>query len=171
MILLISLHVSCSPSADKGVKRALGCCPDWSRLAADDQDARRKVLQYLRQVSTNDVATIRRGVEEYLRQRGTSGFEASIFLLNRFIFNVPQFGPSEASEITPWHSPAPDGRPDLLWPFSVGNRGELELTGIFSGYTGEEYRPLEEFDGFLRQYGLRPHPGVQARGTQAGGKK
>jgi hypothetical protein len=48
-----------------------------------------------------------------------------------------------------------ENRDVTLAVFTLKPDGQLELTGMFSGYTGEPYRPIEEFDYFFKTFGVR----------------
>lgn len=78
--------------------------------------------------------------------------ETKIFLLTRFIFNIPAMGaPNPAPG---WlHDQYPTARsPD--WPFQPDNSGNPHIADVFHGFSGPKYQPLEDFD-FYFQKGTR----------------
>jgi hypothetical protein len=161
LVVGLALVAGChaSKSAPENVSLLLDRCPEWTQLNGDDRGAKQKILLCLAQISTNDIRDIRIGVTKFLHTQRGQAESGKIFLLNRYLFNVPELGEPDDSIVTPWHSPTRSGRLDLLWPFSLMPKGDLELTGNFKGYTGESYRPLDEFDYFLKTYGRRtPSP-------------
>ena len=120
----------------------------------------------LRKISACDIGDIRAAVEQYVDTNTKSGSQnlgnlSKVFLLNRYLFNVPQLVSIDSPLFGAWRNPIQDGQLDLLWPFSLKPDGQLELSGMFSGYTGEAYRPMEEFDYFFKKYGLRNQAGTE----------
>lgn len=138
-------------------------CPAWSQVAADDTASREEILYAMEELSKVNLDVLRAAVVKYVLQmeeqkRYYSSTDMSrIFVLNRYIFAVP--------EQVPWDSfpgfgsiaiPGDSSDDlDILWPLSVGADGELELTGTFTIYMGPEYLSVEEFDYFREQYGAR----------------
>ena len=79
-----------------------------------------------------------------------------VFLLNRYLFQVPEISPIDGHLFGGWAgTPVENGMVNRLWPFSYDGQNRLQLVGEFEGYYGPPYRGLDEFDYFQKKFGLR----------------
>jgi hypothetical protein len=124
--------------------------PPWTGVSWGEMPTREKILAGMHKTASYDIRVIREAVRRLLnpwRERRPEGFGAAmkVFLLNRYLFELPSSGP--------------DSKRCSLWPLSSDWRGKLELTGTFQGWGGGVADQLEMFDRFQRQYGLRKRAG------------
>ena len=140
-------------------------CPSFfeitGREAANDKLVLESLQAHLKQIAKYNLTVIRIAVSEYQKEKLNSRAfhsreKSRLFLLNRYIFNVP---PGISLDSMPpqigWRL---DGIPNanLLWPLSViDEQGNITLDVGFVVYTGQYYSPLEEFDYFNERFGLR----------------
>jgi hypothetical protein len=135
----------------------LESCPAWS----DPNTKGEEILAHLAQLSARETSVIRSGMDRFVTRHLSQktyniASMSKLFVLNRFLFAVPEkekfaapfFGgfegvPYTQSEMNP------------MWPLSYGNGGHVRLSGRYSGYSGDNYRAVQEFDYFLKKYGRR----------------
>jgi len=133
-------------------------CPAWTDY--DENDVKKKedqIFQSLNKIAENDIGQIRESVRSLLavKDQDTS-IDAQIFLLNRFLFQVPERSAIDGRLFGGWVGPTiHDGMLNRLWPFSYDSHNNLRLTGSFQGYFGPRYNGLSEFDYFYDKFGLR----------------
>jgi hypothetical protein len=138
------------------IAQLLRHCPDWTKLN-DEPSQKVKLVNSLAEFQQSETTIIRAGLTEYLSDKelhNVSGL-SRVFLLNRFIFDVPQFASLEEPSFGSWRNPVKGNEVEIRWPFSKGTNGELRLSGRFEGYTGESPGVLDEFDYFAKRYGRR----------------
>lgn len=159
---LLLMMTSCvnSNNAEKKVLTLLDKCPSWTRLRPNDQPDREKIMASLEKIRTFNTRVVRMAVEQYVVKNTKTTSQnlenlSKVFLLNRYLFQVPQFVPAESPVFGAWRNPIEKGQMNVLWPFLLKPNGRLELTGVFSGYTGEPYQPIKEFDYFFKTFGIR----------------
>ena len=137
-------------------------CPAWTRLSANDKDAKQSLLECLDKLSREKTSVLSNAIQRFIAQRRAEGAYSvddmsRLFLLDRYIFSVPtQSKLSEARFFGGWIGvPHDDNLVDLLWPFKIGRSGRLELAGVFGGYNGDDFEALQEFDYFNQKFGRR----------------
>jgi hypothetical protein len=150
------------PGRDEAIQ-LLRTCPAWSDAKAN----RNQIVVCLRRLSQCDSAILRAVTKAFVaecRANGTYTIAAmsKLFVLNRFVFNVPEHAKFSGPFFGGWEGVPHDEREmNVMWPLSHGKDGQLELSGAYGGYSGERFRALEEFDFFLRKYGRRSIPRVR----------
>ena len=164
-VLMCVAVVSCSPgSRDRVVNvkpgkadviaRALQRCPLWTQTSERDIKQRQQITDMYLVVAQYDTTAIRDGIALYLNSYPASSphrFDAGdkIFALLRVVFEVPRLFDVRRERL-PFSlrgNPVQADGVDLLWPFSAGNDGHLQLTGVDLGvYSGPAYDPLADFD-------------------------
>jgi hypothetical protein len=164
MVAVVLTTLSASARANDAsinkVVKAIETCPAW-RSASDDL-SRKKLLVCLEGISKNDLNVIRMAMERYIafkRKRNSYDVDSMsrLYLLNRYIFDVPEKAEFSRSTFGGWMGvPHSSQEINLLWPLSFDRNGKLALTGRFAGYMGDDYLALEEFDHFKETYGQRP---------------
>jgi hypothetical protein len=148
-----------SPSATR-VAELLFSAPSWIE-AGDDPKLAVKLLSRLRRISALHTDVVRGGVEFFIdeskRKKSYSLDEQSkLYLLNRYMFRLPRSVPrGQIPFFGGWLIPDTGGNLNPNWPFAVQKGGELALKGVFSGYMGDEFRALDEFDLLRRHYPRR----------------
>lgn len=141
--------------------RLIEKCPSWCHFRRNNKRMSRKILAQLDRISNYDSYLIRKAVDKYSRQQLTSlsrgnDVACRIYVLNRFIFAVPEDTPFEGRRFGGWTGrPESGGRINWLWPFSYDSYGRIELTYEYEGYMGHTYLALDEFDYFFRKFGRR----------------
>src|ERR1700722_10818058 len=118
-------------------------CPIGTQLTDLRRQARerQKITACLRKLTHYRTSVLRAAELEYegvLRARSpysSPGDLSVLYLVNRYIFNVPDVSPrSEARFFGGWEGvPVTDNEVNLLWPLAVGKSGDLELSGAFGG--------------------------------------
>lgn len=143
------------------VAREIGLCPPWSELNKGDDATRGQIMKCVEQIASNDLPVIRSAMEKYVSLKSSKkAFDVAamsrLYVLNRYVFDVPEKASFERSTFGGWMGVPHDSQwINLLWPFTVDEKGKLTLIGQFSGYLGEEYQALKEFDYFNEKYGVR----------------
>src|SRR5262249_55725407 len=136
-------------------------CPVWNEY--DENDLKKKesqIMKCLAKVADNDIVLIRSAVDLVFKKHDRdSSVDAQVFLLNWYLFQVPEKSPIEDVLFGGWVGrEVSQGKVNRLWPFSYDIQGGLRLTGSFQGYFGNGYRGLDEFDYFQKKFGLRKMP-------------
>lgn len=112
----------------------------------------------------NNSLSVKEALDRYKSSEGIASYNLSqpspdvsrIFLLNRFMFNVPSEVMMPVPVFGGWEGvPHRDGKINLLWPFSIAADGSIELTGKPIMYVGQRYDAIGEFDYFYHAYGKR----------------
>ena len=88
----------------------------------------------------NDLNLLGEAIKEYVEEKKKMdpyafGGPEKIYLLNRYVFDVP---------------------PERLWPLSHSREGKLELTGHLQVFVGTTQDPVDEFYNFWEEFGRRP---------------
>jgi len=143
--------------------RALRSMPAWSDLKANDKKGRDTVAKTLRRLSSASDKTLRRVFTAYINgiERCSSGIAemSRLFVANRYLCAVPSRLPLDAPISSGWRGiPQTEDSFDPLWPWSESRKGELRLTGVYSGYQGDQFRALREFEYFGERFGRRAKP-------------
>ena len=115
---------------------------DFERLSIDDA---RHVVEV---INSNSMAKAEKG--EPLAS------QSKVYVLLRFYFKVPTNEKTTATKYFGgwWGVPEKDSEVNLLWPLSEEG-GVLRITNDFTGYSGEPYDAIGEFDFFNERYGRR----------------
>ena len=132
-------------------------CPAWDELEKGDVKTKDKIMKSLVLISENDITMIRAAVVlSCSKYPQSTSLWSRIFLLNRYLFQVPEKSPVDGKLFGGWAgTPIENGVVNRLWPFSYNSQNELQLTGDFEGYYGNGYKGVEEFDYFQKTFGLR----------------
>jgi hypothetical protein len=100
---------------------------------------------------------------------GTAGSanESRLFLLSRFVFDLPARAPAEQRRVfkgwTNWPAPDSQGMVNLGWPIDFGPGGP-SLLAAYTGSEGPRYGALEEFRYLREHFALRDlAPGQSAK--------
>jgi hypothetical protein len=140
-------------------------CPIRTQLTDVGRQAseRQKIIACLGKLARYRTSVLRAAEVEYTKDLTARGAYSQLddlgvlFLLNRYIFNVPDASPrSEARFFGGWEGVrVTENEVNLLWPLAVGKSGDLELSSTFDGYNGPVFRAVDEFDYFDRRFGRR----------------
>lgn len=135
-------------------------CPSWIALDPGDYAAKQKILNSLRSLNAFDRYTLRRAIDQFRENTRIYDVDAmaKLFLLNRYLFAVPEWVQREnAVHFGGWTGiPNDNGRVNELWPLQLAENGQWELVvGRSLGYMGAAFDATGEFDYFLRIYGRR----------------
>jgi hypothetical protein len=139
------------------VLKTLESCPAWSDANAGTNE----ILTRLIPLSKQDTAVLRASVDQFVAKchsenRYDIGNMSKLFVLNRVLFAVPAKEKFSGPFFGGWEGVPHDEREmNMMWPMSQSNDGELQLTGKYSGYSGDRYLAVQEFDHFLAKYGRR----------------
>jgi hypothetical protein len=152
--MLNSQPSSDEQTAVKEIGDRLRACPAWSELTAIDRDSSRKIIEALVDISAYDLEIIRKGIAEYISQaeRSQQGYDVAamsrLFILNRVLFAVPEKAPRLSVQFFGgWGGvPSDSTHINLMWPLAYDHTGSLYLSGPYSGYFGETYLAIAEFD-------------------------
>jgi hypothetical protein len=151
----------------QSIAAELDAMPAWADVSIGDSQALAAIELAIRHLSTDDEETILSAIRRYIEKRyevdGRLNVSAmsKLFVLNRYIFNVPEFAPLNQPRFGAFIGiPAQDGLVNELWPWRIAADGELRLTGFFRGYTGETFQAMKEAEAFLSLYGLRQACGL-----------
>ena len=145
----------------KPVEEIIRLCPLWTELAVDDKLQRNKMTKELKRLQQYDLRTIRDGMASYIKKANYSSYTVKqmgqLFVLNRFLFAVPDELPlGSIPFFGGWDVPVNGGMVNSSWPWSFNQRTQkICLTGLFSGYSGDQFLALEEFDYLRARFGRR----------------
>lgn len=148
----------------------IAACPDWLSVKPQKnvEKQEREILDSLSKLSKLNTDTLRKAVEYHLRvvhqqQMETDRSpEGRLFLLNRYIFNVPKTVPLQ--ETVDGGKFVPQGAflkaPKKVrgtWPLTIrdGHASLIPPPYTYIKLTRAEYPALKEFDLFYRKYGRR----------------
>lgn len=142
------------------VAKILSKAPSWTSVSPGDDRARDQLLASLLPLVAKPTDEIRAGILEYvetLKSGDTLGELSKIYVLNRLLFRAPSDeDKSRAAFFGGWNGvPSKADKVDMMWPVGADSQGRLVIVGFFSGYFGEDYAPLAEFDHFRTKYGRR----------------
>ena len=168
---ILSLGVLSTPSnaSDQpGMRRdsvsdvvsALESCPAWS----DPKASGDAILATLGELSGLSTSVLRAGIERFVtRYRSRNDYDvnnmAKLFVLNRFVFAVPEKEIYGGPFFGGWQGvPHDQQQMNPMWPLAFAKNGKLQLVGKYSGYSGHPYLAVQEFDHFLVKYGRRQLP-------------
>lgn len=140
--------------------------PAWSDLFVDNKNERGNVPEFLQQIALVSTENIRQAMSAYVEisKNSEMGYDVSamsrLYVLNRYLFNVPDKVESQKTRFGAFSGiPTEANTINELWPLSMNTNGKLILEGKFSGYFGESYLAVQEFDYFNELYGRRKMPG------------
>jgi hypothetical protein len=131
-------------------------CPLWTDIAPQDVDRRKQITDSYLNLARYPTDVIRAGIMQYvysyaqLDQRYIEAGE-KVFAFERVAFEVPkQFRVGERFPYAVLGNPLkPEGTAtyiDFLWPYSIGDAGQLVLSGIDVGpTTGPPYNATADF--------------------------
>jgi hypothetical protein len=84
--------------------------------------------------------------------------ELQLFLLSRFVFDLPTRIPAERRRVfkgwSNWPEPDPEGMVDLGWPVRFGPGGP-SLLAAYEGSEGPRYGAIEEYHYLREHFGWR----------------
>ena len=156
-----TVPIEVSPGA-KRATRLIESFPTWMEANASQQ-AKTALMTRLKRIDALHSDVIRGGIELYIDQSKRAKSysvdeESRLYLLNRYLFKLPRLVPvGEFPFFGGWDIPVDGERFNPSWPFVVKPSG-LVLEGAFSGYYGDEYMALDEFDYFRQMYRRRKPP-------------
>jgi hypothetical protein len=134
--------------------------PLWTRLEKNT-DEEKSLLNALEKISQYKVEIIREAAIKYLKNNSKNlyeviGVESRVFVLNRYLFKVPENAPFDNGTFGGWGGvPVRNKEINWLWPLAYRPDGQLYIEGKYKGYSGHPYQAIEEFDYFYKTYGLR----------------
>lgn len=148
------------------VAALLGGMPDWSTMGPRDLDTHISILSCLWHISRYDTATIRDGVLLYVRDAKVGGpdrrDEARLFVLIKYLFDLPETLPEDAPKILKDYivSPTSQSEPpaDFRWPFVVERDGRITLEGTYGFSWRWGYPIMDIFDAYSSHFKRRPVP-------------
>ena len=129
------------------IAQILNTCPSWSDFDGENVEVTTRIIDCLERLSPYDLDSLREAVEQYLtRTKDSNGrspmkVACRLYVLNRFLFNVPNTFPEDCWTYSGWVGvPRQDGQVDLMWPLSFDREYNIRLTGRFRGYSGSPYQ-------------------------------
>jgi hypothetical protein len=134
--------------------------PSWS--AADPGPAGwLRYQEAARLAQSADPAELDQALLEFLNEAdGNAGSanESRLFLLSRFIFDLPARAPAEQRRVFKgwinWPPPDSEGVVNLDWPVGFGPAGP-SLLAAYAGSEGPRYGAVEEYRYLREHFGLR----------------
>jgi hypothetical protein len=134
--------------------------PPWS--AADPEPAGwLRYQEAARLAQTANPAELDKALVEFLNEaEGAVGSanESRLFLLSRFVFDLPVRTPAEQRRVfkgwTNWPEPDSENMVNLGWPVRFGPGGP-SLLAAYEGSEGPRYGAVEEFRYLQEHFGLR----------------
>lgn len=161
----------------KRTLETLTAMPKWSKIIPGDRRATRAIEDAAATIGGFDIKAIRSAIRLYLDQADaapggpTIGDLSRIFVLNRYLFDVPPRAPlGEFPLFGGWHGVRSDRDTiNPMWPWKMAGRRK-RLAGSFKGYSGPMYRALAEFDYFRRRFPRFTQVGMPS-GRRLGGSE
>ena len=144
-------------SSSEALAKKIQACPAWSEEDIKKMEVKIKIQSCLTEIAEHDITLIREALSKLLSDDDVSTATLSrVFLLNRFLFEVPESSSLDYKIFGGWVGiPIDAGKINRLWPISRDAKGNLIIVGEFGGYFGHRYQALEEFDWFHHTFGLR----------------
>jgi hypothetical protein len=146
------------------IEQMLNEMPSWSEITGENKALSANLLPYLQNIAGHKTEHIQQAVTRYVEQSeaSSSGYNIAamsrLYVLNRFIFQVPEWIESGKPRFAAFRGiPQKGNLINELWPFSFSASGELSITGIYGGYSGESFQALKEFISFNNLYGRRSY--------------
>jgi len=161
------------------VVRLLEDMPSWPDVVlgkkppydAETQRAVQRLEQTMRRIAAYDLDTIREAIMAFQQMHPWAGVggtkqHAKLFLLNKFLFDLPETlrrdSPHIPYVVSGWwgmpetgtpRRPKPDDRVYVRWPWKAGPDGQYHLAPLarLSIYMGPPYDALKKFD-YLRKH-------------------
>lgn len=141
----------------------LKACPVWGE-ARGRQRTGQLVMESIRKIARHPPDALREAIEDYCRVSGINGEPdlydepdthrwRKVYILNRYLFDVPEKGKGCPPYFGSFIGEA--SWPGMMWPLAFDKSGMIALQYSLSSYAGPPYRGVEEFDHFLKVYGLR----------------
>ncbi len=134
-------------------------CPSWLRGPGGQFPDPGPIMSCLRQLDGFQTPVLRAAIQQYQRAHarvGNNRAAATIFLLNRYLFNVPEWAPlTNGLGFGGWVGvPRRPREINLMYPLYAGPAGEISLGPGQVGLNGS-YAAIEEFDYLEQTYGRR----------------
>ncbi|MGC4043614.1 MAG: hypothetical protein QM758_07390 [Armatimonas sp.] len=145
-------------------------CPSWADAAFHirrDDAKKKQILNNLLAISKYPITDIEKAIIEYIKKKDLPGGGnlsnysvsemAKIFILNRYLFNVPETIPMKKHNnfLGFYGMPYNDQTIGLMWPLGFDKKGDLIILDAACFYNGPRYMGIEEFRYFKSLYGLR----------------
>jgi hypothetical protein len=134
----------------------------WARLEQNEMDLKKMILIDLKKISKYSIQEIRSGVKSFIDEciNSKEGYNtdqmSKLYVLNRYLFNLPEYVDINEPRFAAIRGiPVKNDKINLLWPLEKIGKNELQITGIFKGYSGESFLALKEFDFFNEKYGVK----------------
>lgn len=169
--LYVALHLSYTSAEDEGrnmvgnteaILRLLQKSPSWAKQPAPTEQDLVEIIENLEAISkypTKDIVNAVRIFEENMNASDMGYVEraAKIFLLNRYIFNVPQqVKKRETRFFGGWFGVPQNGDEiDMMWPLASTPDGKVKIVGEYRGYGGDAYMMTRECEHCNKKYGRR----------------
>ena len=117
--------------SSEAIAAQIARCPSWVHVPRSDKRAREEITTVYTKLAMLPDTDLRAGISLYLRNSDTFDAKMNVFALLRVIFVVPRrLDTKDAPRYHVWGNPInSDGTRDFLWPFSLDERGLLQLTG------------------------------------------
>ena len=150
----------CAASEDRELNQVVATIekmPPWTVAKSKENE----IIASLAALDAWPTARLRNAVVEYVKRRTAAGEYSlaemsKVFLLNRFIFRVPESEGQDVRFFGGWYRvPFTNGVANLMWPLGYTDQGTITIKGRYEGYAGPPYRGVEEFDFFAKRYGRR----------------
>ena len=143
--------------------RLIERCPSW--VGIKNNDTKRKlILNNLMIISKYPIDDIEKSISQCVKYKIFSknfdpAYMEKIYLLNRYLFDVPKFVPRKNRKVFSGFSgmPSNDRLIGEMWPLDFDKNGNLIIVGSEAMYNGPLYRADIEFRYFKTVYGLRRH--------------
>lgn len=131
--------------------------PVWTNIPPDKSVDSDKIMEVLHEIDQYGSEVIREAITAYYNSTGSLEDMGRLLLLNKFLFNLPEWVSSNSYRpFGGWFGvPEEHDRVNLLWPFTLTENGSLVLARRFEGYMGEAYLAIEAFDYYLKTFGRR----------------
>jgi hypothetical protein len=156
------LRTDAAETNKDSVIQLLEAMPSCTSLAETDVRGRKNVVLQMNQLISVETSVLRASLSEFIKNKSKNqtlgAVEGMLFILNRYVFDVPVEMERKAIKIIPGFLGIPqhDGRVNMMWPLSIGTDNRIAFGYQFGGsYLGEAYDALAEFDRFEAQFGRR----------------
>jgi len=171
LLLTTILHGCRSPDEEniEGIFTELDQCPRITTSSWRDPVVTGQILARMDAIRQYPLEDIREAVARATRVhflRESPLFKNKLWILNRYLFNVPEKYPRARARFFFFGLPRPDDNQDyvnLMWPLGYTEDGRITLVGWYWFYKrgfmekamGASYDAVGEFDYFRSTFGLR----------------
>jgi len=167
-IFLINSKAFATDNAIERKIAQLNSAPSWQQM--NDENVAilgKQLMDVIKPVQEWTIEDVHQLVSQLEKQSINEGqkwrYLGDIYIINRFYTNVPEWADRKSIKIFGgWAIPRKKtDQINVLYPLSISENYDLEITGGSRMYNGPPYNGLGEFEYFIRKFGKRNFPSTK----------